>query len=481
MKFVPLSNSITRRLLLGLGAAHLTLSSMTGAAVYWSVEAHLKSQRQALLQDRIDIVTGLLKSPTYGLSELKRRIEQEWPERAGEKVYIRVVIHGDHEKTLAETPNFPEKLKNATPNPTTERKTITGSVDINGVTFITNTLMTVSAFDVPGAVLILAVVGDQQAQEFLNGIKDIVWAIFAFSIFSSLLLVRFISKRAIQPLHGMAGEIERIDHENLHTRVNTAALPVELHGLSISFNNTLDRLTESFERLSKFSSDMAHEIRTPITNIRSAIDFAMSYEHNSIEHDEALSSTIEECSRIQRIVESLLFLARAESSQARIMKDDISIGKELNDILEFYEPFASEKSVQLVTKNSQELPLIVLGDKTLFQRAIGNLIANAIHYTSSGGVVTVSWQKQESYIAVTIVDTGTGISEEDLPHIFNRFYRTDQSRSSDSGGTGLGLAIVKSIVTLHGGRITVGSTLNKGSEFSVFWPWTENIPVKIDS
>jgi len=230
----------------------------------------------------------------------------------------------------------------------------------------------------------------------------------------------------------------------------------------------LGRLETAFARLSQFSADIAHELRTPLNNMRGELDVALQKPRSAPEYEEIIGSCLEECGRLGRIIDSLLFLARSEDPATQIERERFDLAHELANIREFFEATAQEAGVTLNTELSG--PLDIEWNRSLFQRAIGNLVTNAIGHTPRGGTITLHACADASAVAVEVADTGCGISSEHLPYLFDRFYRTDHFRKAANGGFGLGLAIVKGIVELHGGSVSVASQLNRGTQVRLHIP-----------
>ena len=223
----------------------------------------------------------------------------------------------------------------------------------------------------------------------------------------------------------------------------------------------LDRLEESFGRLAQFSADIAHELRTPVNNLRGEAEVTLSRPRSVEEYRDVLGSNLEECVRLSRMIDSLLFLARAENPRTQIEKEPLSVGRELTAVQAFYEASAAEAGVRLAVAECGEM--IVVANRPLLQRAVGNLVANALAHTPPGGTVALSAMSAEGMIRIEVLDTGCGIPAEHVPRLFDRFYRVDRARSSATGGVGLGLAIVKGIAELHGGSVTLTSGVGRGT------------------
>jgi two-component system heavy metal sensor histidine kinase CusS len=268
-------------------------------------------------------------------------------------------------------------------------------------------------------------------------------------------------------LQAITAATQRITATQLNERISPRVWPSELTSLATAFDGMLARLEDSFSRLSQFSTDIAHELRTPINNLMGEVDVALTRSRTAQEYRQVLESSLEECSRLSRIIDSLLFVARAENTEVKIQVSWFDATKEIRAVLEFYEAVSEEEGVQLQAEGQATL----YGDVILFRRALSNLLANGLRYTSRGGKIGVSIREDsEQAIVVEVADTGSGIAAEHLPKIFDRFYRVDPARSGHSEGTGLGLAIVKSIMELHGGSVAVRSEVGKGTVFTLRFP-----------
>jgi two-component system heavy metal sensor histidine kinase CusS len=242
-----------------------------------------------------------------------------------------------------------------------------------------------------------------------------------------------------------------------------------LASLAGTFNQMLDRLEESFERISRFSADIAHDLRTPVNNIRGETEVALARVRSAEEYREVIESCLEESVRLSELIGDLLFLARAESPLTHVRRECVDVAELLSGVREYYEASASDGGVSLTTATSAE-PVIAQLDRTLLQRAVGNLISNALAHTPPGGAVVLGTNTDSSMIHIEVSDTGAGIPPEALPRVFDRFFRVDSSRSQASGGTGLGLAIVQSIALLHGGNVEISSKLGQGTQVTLHMP-----------
>jgi len=234
---------------------------------------------------------------------------------------------------------------------------------------------------------------------------------------------------------------------------------------------SLKPVEQSFLRLKQFTADASHELRTPLTVIKTSVEVIMNHPERVHPKDaKKLAAIASATAQMNRLVEDLLFLARTDTSvpTARREWTRVALDEVLKDLIDFLEPSAQAKDIKLVSKGI--VPMTLVGDAMQLARLFSNLLRNAVIYTPAGGAVTLSVTRTNSITMITVEDTGIGISKEQLPYIFNRFYRVDKSRARRQGGLGLGLAIAQSIAQLHRGKITIQSQVGVGSCFRVHLP-----------
>jgi two-component system heavy metal sensor histidine kinase CusS len=262
----------------------------------------------------------------------------------------------------------------------------------------------------------------------------------------------------------MTRALQRVGPKQLHERVPTVGWPRELQPLALAFDDMLARLEDSFVRLSQFSADIAHELRTPIANIRGEAEVALSRARPAEEYREVLESTIAECQHLGHIVDNLLFLARTEAAEGHLQRASFDGRAVIEKIAAFYEPIAEEQKLTIRCRGEATF----VADEMLFSRAVNNLVENAAHHTPSGGTIEISIANRGANAEVSVKDNGAGIPPQHLPRVFDRFYRADSARSSE--GVGLGLALVKSIMDLHGGSTTIESQVDRGTAVTLSFP-----------
>jgi two-component system heavy metal sensor histidine kinase CusS len=289
-------------------------------------------------------------------------------------------------------------------------------------------------------------------------------AVLLGGVVASTLIAIIVTRRGLRPLRKMAESLGRIGPDQLKERIGSAGWPHELQPLASGFDQMLKRLDDSFTRLSQFSADLAHELRTPIANMLGEAQVALTRDRNAAEYREIIESTVAECERLSRIVDNLLFVARVDAAREPIARKRFDVRAAVEKIAEFYQTAADDHHVTITcTGNGQ-----IYADPDLFERAVGNLLDNALRFTAEHGSIRVAVSKHNSDFEIAVCDNGSGISSEHLPHVFDRFYRAESSRSSD--GAGLGLALVKSIVELHGGSAAIQSELNHGTTVVLRFP-----------
>ena len=284
------------------------------------------------------------------------------------------------------------------------------------------------------------------------------------------LLGWWLAGRAIQPVNSVAQAAHKITGSNLSLQIPLRGAADELDYLIDSFNRMTARLNQSFEQIRRFSTDVSHELRTPLTAIRGQLEVALFTAETPEQYRESIANALEDVEQLSSIVRALLLLSQAESGQLVLQKAPLDLAGVAEDVVDQFQIPAEERGVQL----SADLKpgAIVSADRTQIERLLSNLLSNAVKYTPKDGSVRVRVGPDESSDCVQIIveDTGCGIPAENLPHIFDRFYRVRNAQTNAAQGLGLGLSFVAWIVEAHGGRIDVASTEGEGTRFTVLLP-----------
>ncbi|WP_159566369.1 Cu(+)/Ag(+) sensor histidine kinase [Budvicia diplopodorum] len=281
-----------------------------------------------------------------------------------------------------------------------------------------------------------------------------------------VLIVRIAVYQGHAPLRRVSKTIKSITSDNLDVRLQPNEVPIELQQLVVSFNSMIERIEDVFKRQSNFSADIAHEIRTPITNLATQTQIALSQNRSAEDYQEVLYSNLEEYERMAKMVSDMLFLAQADNHLLIPESEIIDLNVEIGKVFEYFEAWAEEKGVTLCLVGNAAP---IKGDVLMLRRVINNLLSNAVRYTPQGKCVIVTLSQIVGGVNMSFANPGLDISAEHLPRLFDRFYRVDQSRQRKGEGSGIGLAIVKSIIEAHRGKVTV--TSNSGvTEFTVSMP-----------
>lgn len=277
-----------------------------------------------------------------------------------------------------------------------------------------------------------------------------------------LFIANILINRTLDPVKGVVSSVRNISTNNLQEKIDCKNIPSEIQELVETFNELLESLEESFNRISAFSSDASHELKTPLTVIRGEIEVALRKSRTEEEYKNILEDLLSETLSIQETIEQLFLLSKKDTAELHTNFEDIYLDELLFDVVQQIKKYAIKKSVSVKMNNL--LPATIYANEALLKTAISNILRNAILYTQESSDVKVYMSELEEYYILTIEDMGCGISEENLPFIFDRFYRIDRVRSRKDAGTGLGLSIVKMILDIHHYKIIVQSVLNKGTK-----------------
>jgi heavy metal sensor kinase len=275
---------------------------------------------------------------------------------------------------------------------------------------------------------------------------------------------------AIRPLNSVAHAAQNVTGSNITVQIPLRGAGDELDHLIDSFNRMTERLHQSFEQIRRFSTDVSHELRTPITAIRGQLEVALFTAETPDQYRESIINAMEDIEKLSSIVRALLLLSQAESGQLALQKSPLDLGDVVTDLVDQFQIPAEEKEVTLTASIEPCAP--VEADRTQMERLLSNLLSNAVKYTPKGGSVKVivGPAREPGWTKLSVEDTGVGIPAENLPHIFDRFYRVRNSQTNSIQGLGLGLSFVAWIVEAHGGRIDVASNAGEGTRFTVLLP-----------
>jgi two-component system heavy metal sensor histidine kinase CusS len=444
-------------------ASLLLLLAATGT-LYWALVKNLERDCTLFVADKVHVLTTLLHERPNDWDGLKEEIELESAARRYDQFYIRLLDANG--KTLLATSRMDQLL------PTHRFAGLAGRTaqirSVPGSLFLATQVTAPIGESKEISWKIQIAVSLAQQQQVLKSYRDWLWSILSASFILCPVVGYQIARRGTRPIQYVAETARRVGSSTLGERIQAEGYPIELADLALTFNAMLDRLQESFERLTRFSADLAHELRTPVNNIRGEIEVALSRSRSTVEYRELLSSNLEEVVRLSELISSLLFLARTESPGTYINRQQVSVSELLHTVKDYYEGPAEQAGVELAVTSPPELKAVL--DSSLMKRAIGNLVSNALAHTPNNGHIQLSALQTSDALTISVYDTGSGVPPQSINRLFDRFYRVDPARSQHSGGFGLGLSIVRGIMLLHGGNVQIVSEVGKGTEVKLILP-----------
>ena len=451
--------SIASQLVLLFTPASALLLCCGIGVLYWVVVRHAFAEDRAVLNEKVFALRGELKA-AGGPAMLDAQIKAL---RDGERTAYWVRVLDAAGIVVAETPGMAEFLPAQvfppirTGEPTSQEKDFEGGGKLFSLIATTT--------EAGGKSYTLQIAQDRTTDElFEKRFGLLVGAVLLVGMVASAALAVSVSKRGLRPLAAMTRSLMRVSPDRLDERVPPHEWPRELQPVAIAFDDMLDRLENSFNRLSQFSADLAHELRTPIAHIRGEAEVALTRPRSPNEYQAVIESSVAECERLSGLIDNLLFLARAEAAERQVHRQTFDARAAAEKIASYYEALAEERQVAITCGGEAT----IAADLLLFNRALSNLVENALRHTPAGGAIAIALAADPETTEVAVRDTGAGIAREHLPHVFDRFYRADPSRSVE--GTGLGLALVKSIVELHGGTVAIASEVERGTTVTLKFP-----------
>src|SRR6267143_1103595 len=446
------SRSIAWQLILLFTVATSLLLACGLGVFYAIVVRHAFAEDNAVLADKVAALRADLheSGPNVFAEELKDR-------NAGEHTAYWIRMLDSQGRTYAETPGMnrllpPEIFPSAQESASAVRSRKDHRTG--------QKLFSLIAVDQEsgGQPYTLQVAQDRSGDERVQREFGVLFAIvLSGSVLASAFVAITVTRRGLRPLEEMTRSLARIGPTHLKERVTASGWPRELRPLAVAFDEMLKRLDDSFTRLSQFSADLAHELRTPIANMMGEAQVVLTRDRTPAEYRETIESTIGECERLSGIVDNLLFVARADAAREPVARKQFDARAAVEKIAAFYQTIAEDHHVAISCSGQGQIS----ADPALFERAVGNLVDNALRFTPHYGSIEIALAEHAMDFEVAVSDNGSGIAPEHLPRVFDRFYRAESSRGSD--GAGLGLALVKSIVDLHGGTARIHSEPGRGT------------------
>ena len=438
--------SITRRLTLLFVLASSTVLLALGFVIASSVEKHFEEQDMEVLSGKMELTRHTLAqlNSIDDLGHITHMMDNSLVGHHG----LEVLVLNPQGQVMFATPNagfaIDVVVASAAQGPHVPALWSQGGLSYRGI-----------AAEVPTGLrdesnVIVAVATDiAHHQAFMRLFRQTLWLFVAGAAVLSGLLGWVAARRGLAPLRAMREQTQAVTAQQLSHRLSVNSVPVELAELAQSLNEMLARLEEAFLRLTDFSSDIAHELRTPVSNMMTQTQVALSRARNADEYRSILESNAEEFEHMGRMISDMLLLAKADNGLVVPHRETLQLAAEVQALFEYYEAVAEDKGIQLILQGDAS----VVADRLMLRRALGNLLSNAVRHATPHTTVQVRVGANTDKIVIEMQNTGDTIAQEHLERLFDRFFRVDPSRQRSSEGTGLGLAITKSIVAAHGGDI----------------------------
>jgi two-component system heavy metal sensor histidine kinase CusS len=464
----PRISSITGRLaFLYIISAVVTLA-IGAVYVNWSLRSAIFKAQNDFIDDRLHVYRSLLRFHPQNLDVVKKDIEWEGSYATFPEYFIRIVDKDGH--TIVETPGMQKVLPPDTflcpPGVRVDRPNEFLRV-YNGRCFLLRCDIASDSHEPTGGWAIQIGHDITAEEKIIDERRKQMIALIILGIIGATGVGVVVAREALSPLQEITGVAEQITVERISERIDPTRWPTEMRSFAIAFNGMLSRLEDSFIRLSQCASNLAHELRTPINNLLVEADVALSRARSPEEYQRIIESSVEEFQRLSRLIDNLLFLARAENPSIPIEHSFFDPLEEIRKVCSFYEAVAEEHGASISIRGEGRL----YGDQIMFGRVISNLVANALYYSPPGVKIDIFVREaSDRYLEVFVTDTGYGIEPRELSRIFDRFYRVESLRVRHPEGSGLGLSIVKSIMDLHGGSVSIESTPGKGTSILLRFP-----------
>jgi len=426
--------SLSNRLALLFAACTAVVSLIAGVLFSRASEAHFVELDQQLLDGKLMGLRRALHDIQSSDSEVK--LADELSRQADLSLRI---SGSDGQRWYDSSTRLPDKLP---------QQPGLSSLNDNGTDYrVLNAPLFVDKPDSPQLTLLLDIT---HHQHFLQRMQHLIWLTVGLSALATALLGAWAARSGLRPLRRMSEVARGVSAQSLDARLPEENMPPELAEMAHHFNAMLERLDDSFQRLSAFSSDIAHELRTPLSNLLTHTQVTLTRPRPIEDYREALHSNLEELQGMAQLVNDMLYLAKADHGLLVPKREPLELAEEADVLLEFFAPLAEDARVTLNREGSARME----GDRSMLRRALSNLLDNALRFTPADGVVRIHIVEQSEGLRLTVENSGDGISQELLPRLFDRFYRADPARQEGSSEhAGLGLAITRSIIQAHGGQI----------------------------
>jgi len=455
--------SIKKKLLLYSFLIQIIILAIFSFSLYKALEISTLDKLQATLKVIIlDVTDDLLEKEQISAVTLDEEKEYKF-----EPLFIRILDNNNHEK-LIQTSNFPEDIEH--------NDNYLKNLELNTITFEEQNNYLVSRIKIDFHKEKIVIIEIATTKEILTStLEDILYIlsfILPIVLIFSILGGNFLIYKSFLPIENILLELKQINAKDLSARLKSNKNKDEINQLVEEVNSLLKRLESSFEKISQFSSDASHELKTPLTIIRGEIEVALRKERSIDEYKSILNSSLNEIIIIEKTINDLLFLAKNEKDILIDSQEDIYFDEIIDESINEVKSFAKLNQIEInfILEDTIEYK----GYFNLLKIALKNVLKNAIQFSHKNSQIIVKSYKKGSFFEISVQDFGIGIEKNEQIKIFEKFYRTDKSRNKNSGGTGLGMSILKKIVDIHKGKINIHSKENIGTTITISFPIENN-------
>jgi heavy metal sensor kinase len=455
--------SIKKKLLLYSFLIQIIILAIFSFSLYKALEISTLDKLQATLKVIIlDVTDDLLEKEQISAVTLDEEKEYKF-----EPLFIRILDNNNHEK-LIQTSNFPEDIEH--------NDNYLKNLELNTITFEEQNNYLVSRIKIDFHKEKIVIIEIATTKEILTStLEDILYIlsfILPIVLIFSILGGNFLIYKSFLPIENILLELKQINAKDLSARLKSNKNKDEINQLVEEVNNLLKRLESSFEKISQFSSDASHELKTPLTIIRGEMEIALRKERLADYYKDVLNSSLNEIIIIEKTINDLLFLAKNEKDILIDNQEDIYFDEIIDESINEVKSFAKLNQIEInfILEDTIEYK----GYSNLLKIALKNVLKNAIQFSHKNSQIIVKSYKKGSFFEISVQDFGIGIEKNEQIKIFEKFYRTDKSRNKNSGGTGLGMSILKKIVDIHKGKINIHSKENIGTTITISFPIENN-------
>ncbi len=463
--------SVRTRITMFATTVTLTVCLMVCAALYTGLHISLHREVDAFLRGEVqEFKAVLIHEDDDDLKEVEREIRAELGSRLGTDLTFRLLdstgrllITSDPDDAFAN----PWTLQPVDPADATivAFQTIPPSPGSSSVRICSEHV----SLPGRGDVVIQVAYRLDRVDQSLSVCRLVCAGAMVLAALFSIIGGRAVARRSLRPVADLTRTAKQISARRLSTRLPRSGANDELDALADTLNDMLQRVERSFRQIQQFTADAAHELRTPLTALRGNAELALTQMRSEAQLRAVIEQSLTYYRVLARVTDDLLLLARLDAGQETLQFERLNLSEVVEDVVDLYRPLAHEKRIEIAVQSSADTQ--VHADQGKIRRLISNLLDNAIKYMGDEGSIDVRVQRQNGVVTTCIADTGPGIAEDELPHVFERFYRIDRSRTghggADSRSVGLGLAICRSVVDAHGGDISISSELGRGTQVTV--------------